>query len=170
MTAAATTAPAACNLLRFISISFFKAMPPLARYNITPRGADYPDRHAGVMKRTDRKYGGGSNESARIAARHEGAPRGARLCQRIRRAVEKIRDGLAGDRNGEPARGERRALAVDRDAHRKVKFPAVIAFGPLKVPGMMPGPTTFPAVRPVNEVRTRIGRRCRIGTTTIGPT
>src|SRR6266853_869335 len=40
MTAAATTAPAACNLLRFISISFFKATTPLARYNITPRGAD----------------------------------------------------------------------------------------------------------------------------------
>src|SRR6267378_1712062 len=36
MTAAATTAPAACNLLPFISFSF-KAMTPLARYNITPR-------------------------------------------------------------------------------------------------------------------------------------
>src|SRR6267154_4633156 len=70
MTAAATTAPAACNLLPFISISFFKAMTPLARYNITPRGADYPDRHAGVMKRTDGKYGGGSRERDRIAVRH----------------------------------------------------------------------------------------------------
>src|SRR5438128_4866188 len=52
---------------------------------------------------------------------------------------------------------------------RKVKFPAVIAFGPLNVPGMMPRPTTFPALSAVNEVRTRMGRRCRTGTTAMGP-
>src|SRR2546423_9575134 len=34
----ANATTAACNLLPFISFSF-KAMPPLARYNITPRGA-----------------------------------------------------------------------------------------------------------------------------------
>src|SRR5206468_1453904 len=84
---------------------------------------------------------------------------------------------------------EARSAAAPRGyPQRKVKFPAVIAFGPLKVPGMMPGPTKFPAVialRPlnvpgmmpgraplsaVNEVRTRTGRRCRTGTTAIGPT
>jgi len=37
--AATNTALTACNLLRFISISFFEATTPLARYNITPRGA-----------------------------------------------------------------------------------------------------------------------------------
>src|SRR3989441_9794902 len=65
---------------------------------------------------------------------------------------------------------EARSAAAPRGyPQRKVKFPAVMAFGPLKVPGMMPGPTTFPALRPVNEVRTRTGPRCRTGTTAMGP-
>src|SRR5882672_5132261 len=126
-----------------------------------------PLHAAGARRQSSRRARAGGPLLGRrdVARAAERAPGGARLCQRIRPAVEEIRNGLAGDRNGEAARRERRALA-----HRKVKFPAVIAFGPLKVPGTMPGPATFPAVRPVNEVRTRIGRRCRIGTTAMGPT
>src|SRR3977135_1905613 len=110
MTAAATTAPAACNLLRFISISFFKAMTPLARYNITLRGADYPDRHAGVMKRTDGKYGGGSRERDRMDVRHP------------RRRIGGISLGLRRHAPGVRARGDaggERAGRVQPDQGRQ---------------------------------------------------
>src|SRR3989475_3725449 len=109
---------------------------------------------------------------ADAAAYHDGrSDRGARSVQSPSVHFLLLQsDASPGSRQYITAGREARSAAAPRGyPQRKVKFPAVIAFGPLKVPGMMPGPTTFPALRPVNEVRTRTGRRCRTGTTAMGP-